>query len=550
MARMIPEAYPTDTESTAERKLFTAIKGGLDDAFTVIHSLPWLDGSLRYLQQGECDFVVLHPLYGMLAVETKAGEAHYDATNRTWYRQDGGRMNKDPFLQAQQSLHYLSRLLHRDVRGWSHVQPPFGYAVVFPEADKIIGRFPPHVDPKLVILGRQLENLQAKIVTVLAQFGTPQTRMTRDLYDRAILRLLPEFQVVRTLSSQIDDQRSALARMTDQQIQLMESMRRNRRLLVEGCAGSGKTLLAFEKAVRLANEGARVLLLCFNIPLANWLRDRAQAQASNHPIDVFHFHGLCEHVVTAGGGDFHTPDADSSADVMKQFYDVDCADKLEQFVPGYPNRYDAIIVDEGQDFVDCWWIPIENILAEPGQGSLYIFYDPEQNLFNRDNGFPMPGPTMVLDVNCRNTHEIAAYVHQLVGSKARLAGFRSEGFAPVEHRVMSDTEELDEVSKILDELVRVEHMAPDQIVIIGRRRFENSPYAQVSRLGGVEIVNEADSHVNHGGVRYATIYRFKGLEADCAILTGFRHPTVDQRSRELYVATSRARSLLHVMYRE
>ena len=106
MAKMIPDAYPTDTASTAERTLFTALETALDDDFTVVHSLPWLDDSRRYLQEGECDFVLLHPYHGMLVVEAKSGEALYDSTRQTWYRSDGSRLNKDPFRQAQESVHH------------------------------------------------------------------------------------------------------------------------------------------------------------------------------------------------------------------------------------------------------------------------------------------------------------------------------------------------------------------------------------------------------------------------------------------------------------
>ncbi len=545
MAKMIPDAYPTDTSSTAERTLFCALESGLDHEFTVIHSLPWLDEAQRFLQQGECDFAVCHPAYGLLAIETKAGEAQYDAANATWYRPDGSRLNKDPFKQAQSTVHHLNRLLVRDVSGWSQAAPPFGYAVAFPHADRMLGRFPPHVRPEIVILESDLAHLQSKIVEILTRFRSPQTRMTKKLYDRALERLLPEFQVVRTLKAQLRSHKEGLLRMTEEQIRLLEAMRSNHRLLVQGCAGSGKTLLAFEKASRLAEAGSRVLLLCFNIPLANWLRTQAEQQSPSGRIDVFHFHGLCEHVVRAIGREFQVPESNVS-----EFWDVKCADLLQESLPGYAERYDAIIVDEGQDFIEYWWIPIESLLADPASGCFYIFHDPQQNIFQRDNGFPFPGPTMQLDMNCRNTSEIASYVHQLVGSNSQPARFNMAGLAPVHHVVRTEAEELSEVSAILQQLLNVDQLTPDQIVIIGCHRFENSPYAQASPLGGVTIVSETDAAADSSAIRYATIYRFKGLEADCAILTGFSRSQDDRRVRELYVAASRARTLLHLLFRE
>ncbi len=101
----------------------------------------------------------------------------------------------------------------------------------------------------------------------------------------------------------------------------------------------------------------------------------------------------------------------------------------------------------------------------------------------------------------------------------------------------------------LQDLITREHIDPQRIVIIGRYRFENSPFADNSNLKGIRIVDESTGAIHQDAVRYATLYRFKGLETDCAILTGFRRPKSEQRSRELYVAASRAKMLLHLMYR-
>ncbi|QDU36963.1 Nuclease-related domain protein [Maioricimonas rarisocia] len=543
MARMIPSIWPHETLSSAERRLYNALEEQLDDDFTVIHSLPWLDETRKIFQQGECDFLVLHPEHGLLVLEAKSGGVNYDGPSRTWLRPGGGRLNKDPFLQAQESVHHFNRLLRREVSGWSQSNPPFGYAVVFPEADQILGRLPPHVTPQLIIAEPDMDCLQDRMVSLLQHFRKPKSRMSGDVYRAAIERLLPEFQIVRSLSSQLDDQERGLARLTAEQIRLLEAMDGNLRLLVEGCAGSGKTLLALEKSMRLAHEGKRVLLLCFNIPLADWLRKRVGE--AGLPIDVFHFHGLCEHVVRATGGTFEVP-----ADAGSSFWEEEAADMLSQSLPGFAKRYDAVIVDEGQDFCAHWWIPIEELLENPDEGQLYIFHDPEQNIFNRENGFPFASPNLRLRVNCRNTHQIASFVNEMAGLQSRPADFCVPGSEPVEHVVASDEEELQEASRTLQELVEVEKVDPQRIVIIGRRRLENSPYAGATLLDGLRIASEVDAIADGAAIRYATIYRFKGLEADCAVLTGFRRPADGIPSRELYVAASRAKMLLHVMYRE
>jgi hypothetical protein len=97
----------------------------------------------------------------------------------------------------------------------------------------------------------------------------------------------------------------------------------------------------------------------------------------------------------------------------------------------------------------------------------------------------------------------------------------------------------------------VQHgLSPNRIVIVGSRRYENSPYANRDELAGIRLVDEASGENDHDGIRYATIYRFKGLEADCAILSGFSRPAPEQSNCELYCAASRAKLMLHILYRK
>jgi superfamily I DNA/RNA helicase len=54
---------------------------------------------------------------------------------------------------------------------------------------------------------------------------------------------------------------------------------------------------------------------------------------------------------------------------------------LLRAIPSFGKRYDAIIVDEGQDFRDHWWIPLEDLFADAHRGVFYIFLDPGQNIY-------------------------------------------------------------------------------------------------------------------------------------------------------------------------
>ena len=544
MAQMIPRFFSADTVSVAERRFFTALSEQLDESYSVIHSVPWLSVSSRHLQQGECDFLILHPTFGMLSIEVKPGDVFCDGPSGSWRRSDGTNLGKDPYLQAQRSAHTLNSMLREKVPGWADAKMACGYAVHFNEADHIQGRLPLHALPLITLLHGDLQHLQERLESIAEHFGPPQSKPQIDLIRRALDRLRPEFQLIQSFSSQLETQEDGLRRLTAQQIDVLNLMRATKRLLIRGCAGSGKTLLALEKAARLARDGKRVLLLCFNIPLAEWLRSRIDKDQLS--VDVFHFHGLCEAVSTSAGLEFSAPAENS---LLSDFYDQQAPDLFARAVGlGAGPRYDAIVVDEGQDFIAEWWLPIEELLIDPGRGTMYIFHDPEQNIFKRDFGFLVEEAKLTLDKNCRNTHQIASYVCGLSKSRPEAAEFAVEGMVPVERIVNSANDEVEVVERIVADLVSRKHLAPNRIVIVGRRRMQNSPFADCAHLAGVPLIDESLGETNPEAIRYATIYRFKGLEADCVLLTGFARPKAGEPHTELYCAASRAKLMLYVFY--
>ncbi len=138
------------------------------------------------------------------------------------------------------------------------------------------------------------------------------------------------------IGAALDEQETQIRQLTEQQFKLLDFLGSRRRALIRGCAGSGKTMIASEKARRLSAAGFRVLFTCFNANLANW----AAGQLARCGVEVKHFHRLCfEFAKEAGigleqrtgesvrprglpaaggrgaGGDFHHPEAPIRASV-------------------------------------------------------------------------------------------------------------------------------------------------------------------------------------------------------------------------------------------
>jgi hypothetical protein len=563
MARMIPPVPMELITSTAELRLLAALREGLSQEWTVIHSLPWLDAKRSgRLREGECDFVLLHSEHGMLAIEAKSGDVTYVGSRKQWQHGDGTPM-KDPFLQAQESMHFLNKLLQRRVAAWSRSKPTFGFAVAFPETDKMTGAFPPHVTPDVLITRGDLSRLEDRVVQVLGHFGRKAGKGNGSaaVLSASDMRsvtdaLLPTFSVSRSVSARREDREAALFRLTQEQMKALDYAGHNKRLLVEGCAGSGKTVLAVEDAGRLADEGARVLFVCFNIPLADKVRERLAERAPG--VDAFHFHGLCEEVVGASGGTFpkeqHT----------QEFFDVDCPQLLMDHAPGYAKRYDAIVADEAQDFCPVWWVALEELLADRKTGIIHAYTDERQNIFNRDNALPFTEPSIKLTTNCRNTTEIAALVREygripLTCGAPRQGSGQAHGPEPQIVDVSSAEEEKRAIEDAIRRAIDRHSIAPGKAVVIGTHRFEHSAVAECGTLAGHALVDDVE-HAN-GSIRYATVWRFKGLECDCAVLTGFDVAGAEaacpepgrggneKERRLLYVAASRAKHCLWIIRR-
>jgi hypothetical protein len=136
VARMYPNQISPDTPSAAERLLYEAFREGLDQSYTVFHSVAWqskdAEGRPR---DGEADFVIVHPSRGILVLEAKGGIIRCDPRTGRWTSTDrhgGIHRIRDPFDQVRYSKHTLQEqlqiMLHKSRRRIN-----VGHAVAFPD---------------------------------------------------------------------------------------------------------------------------------------------------------------------------------------------------------------------------------------------------------------------------------------------------------------------------------------------------------------------------------------------------------------------------------
>ena len=155
----------------------------------------------------------------------------------------------------------------------------------------------------------------------------------------------PESNLLPRLSRQLETQEEQLIRLTDEQARMLEFCAGNLRVAIEGVAGSGKTLLALAQCRHFADQGKHTLFLCYNKALAEWLREALPSEYAAK-IDIYHFHNLA-HDSCQKAGIVFDPKSSSS------FWKEESAELLMQAASMLPElKCDAVVVDEGQDFLE------------------------------------------------------------------------------------------------------------------------------------------------------------------------------------------------------
>ncbi|MGB3795929.1 MAG: ATP-binding domain-containing protein, partial [Alteraurantiacibacter sp.] len=315
---------------------------------------------------------------------------------------------------------------------------------------------------------------------------------------------------------------------------------------VAGGAGTGKTLIAREKALRAANEGLQTLLVCFNRPLADFLREQCK-DIDN--LDVASFHQVCSAWSSRAekemGLDFLAearrdhPRANEFDHIMP----IALANAIDSLGP----KYDAIIIDEAQDFGDEFWLPIEMLLTDLEQGLLYVFLDENQDIYRRSGSIPISSEPMVLDQNCRNTGAVhrAAYKHYR-GIDVRPSPI--EGVEVVSLPASSRASQARSIASLITKLVVEERIAPHDIAVLlcdkkAKAGYEEAlcriPIPKPARFGKLEDFGP-------NVVTIDTVARFKGLERNIVILWAFDDLSAEHDRETFYVGMSRAKSSLYL----
>lgn len=422
MPEMIPDSIPSNA-SAGEKAIFTILQNLPDDCLVYYEPI---------VARKFPDFVVISPRIGILIIEVKG-----------WYPKQilGGDSNiiqlqmrapetsKHPMRQAREYMFALMDearsilnaplLLNGQGEHEGRFLFPFGNMVILNNIEK--KQLENHVNGDLSILFPDLKTVyrekleELKLLTptalelALKSFFDPWWKF-KELDDtqinliRAIIH--PEIKIspakskgkpAAIIPSNIVD----LKVLDLEQEKMAHNIGGGHRLLW-GVAGSGKTIILIARAKILSQqEGSpNILILCYNVTLGfNFMK----SELANYPnIKVFHFDGWAK---SLGCTRHMNQDNDSLGELLLSRLENGCEDT---------GRYNAIMVDEAQDFAPSWFKCILEALVDRDNDDLLITGDGNQTIINgskskvnwKNLGIQAQGRTKYLKINYRNTKRI------------------------------------------------------------------------------------------------------------------------------------------------
>lgn len=558
MARMIPASISPEVKSPAERKIFGWLNDLNWENCIVLHSL----GMAEHVDKifGEIDFVIIAD-EGILCIEVKGGvvrreEGVWKFINR--YEKISTK-HEGPYEQAQGNAQSLRQYLAQRVKDPKDPIRRCAYATCVMTPDCVIDAEDSiDIIPEITFDKRNTKDDLPKVFEKSFKYWKEKTKEKHNFSgihlqaedkERLVNLLRGDFAFVPPMSLSLNRTDEMLQAVTDEQYVIMRGFQ-SKRMMVSGPAGTGKTWLAMDQCRKLYAGGYKVLYLCYNKLIANYVRQ--QFRAEEFTIDVYTLHSFL--LEKTGLTEIENNDSFFKETLPDAF--INLADEIMN----EENKYDVLVIDEGQDLMNTYALVCLESMVKGGlsKGRWAIYYDKNQNIFGKyeelqsiyDSLEDYGASCYQLSVNCRNTKQIATgnwYATNI--SQATI--MKADGEVVGYNQYDCKKTERKELFKLLRRLL-AEGVSKRNIVILSPYKMTN----ENSCLCGVEIppeigeIRENEFNVLDSDkfIRFYTAQAFKGLEAQVVIYLDIKGFKSDDERMLNYVAMSRARTLLEVFY--
>lgn len=537
--------------SSAEAKFYRACRDQLPSDFLVLHSLALVCESLKNKSHrvGETDFVIFNPKAGILVVEVKGGGIRYEPEKSSdWKsidRKGKEHLIKDPFEQSKNYQFRILDLIKGRVRSLKNLNFPLGHSVAFPDIKQsALGAIIAHNRPREIIAcADDLNNLYRWYASTI-KFWHGEGELTA-LGDQSIRELerifLKPVYAKPSMSIKLKDEELQRIKLTDDQARLLLYLENHDRINISGGAGTGKTVLAKKFAEKFGMEGKRTALICYNQALGANLKSNFD---SHNSVQAGTYHSFFRRLLGKSFKNYMTeakeayPTADEWT-VTMPFAFLMAMEEREEL------KFDAVIVDEGQDFSPEMWVSVEELLKDE-TSKLFIFSDSHQGLYSKKDNIPRLSPAFSLNTNCRNTKQI----HELAYKEYEGPPIAPPPIEGEEVAVLINSSFVKQTESIIDifnRLTKFGDLNTSDITVL----VANS----TNLIGHIDQLKKAQSkytftkdELSEGSeIKVSTVKRFKGLESQVLIVWGLKELPEHAQREMSYVGLTRAKSILYTI---
>ena len=546
---MIPASLSPAIKSPAERKIYEWFKNDpVTKDWVVFHSLGIENHQTVVF--GEVDFLVCASNLGVFSLEVKGGRI--SRKDGVWVYTDKYGVEHEkvrgPFEQASECMYSIKDELSKRNIGKNAKNALCGYGVMFPDIeynntdidisqreifDKRDGRFVGKYIKRLADYNK--EKFKDKKVFVVYP--------TDEDIDEIVKALRSDFDKALPLTTKLDYAESSLLTLTEEQYKCIDGLSLNKRCLINGPAGTGKTVLAIKNVKESVALGKKVGFFCFNLLLEKELRRHFELDEATKPLYVGSLTYYLEQLVRK----YDLYDFSKMED-PSNFYKKELPLLAVDAIGLEGVKFDKIVIDEAQDLMTDEYLIVFDALLNGGlkKGEWFFFGDFDLQTINNKE---ITGTKVVdlleenasfamfnLTVNCRNTPNIQKEMNKIFGTDTQSLN-KDANMPEVEY--INFVEQEDEV-KLLEEKLKdliKKGVKPSEITILSAFKFDKSVASKITKFAISKVGEDSEN------ITYSTIQGFKGLENKVIIMTDVLTYT---NTNLMYVAMSRARSMLIV----
>lgn len=553
---------PEQNMQRGERLVYEAM-AQLPDEWVIFHSCKEDYRDNERFVHYEADFVILWPEHGLIVIEVKDWP-QVRIQNGKWQSR---RHDRDKWVtHVQAPLEQANIALQKIMRSLAHCGclpkaphrwPEHRHMAILTHADatnESCGNLP--LDSLYLCGAENLPALQQRIESLFV-LGQAE-RMSAQRVQKITEALAPSVHFKLSITNYLREMDMAAAHL----LELLPALRESTGgICVEGCAGCGKTVMACAEAANLADKAPddvhpHVLVLCFNHAMADELQQHPLLAEQRGKLLVSTFHDFCIRQILQPHGFGHlvnyTGDGDRLPDAAIH--------QINALLPDLP-RYDAVFVDEAQDFRHSWWQIIRALLV-PG-GRFYIFADKNQDLYDRYDQMPRLSTRLHLSHNLRNARQIAGFSRSMLPEAEQSCQILPMTGAGVFISPPADSpqERAAQVQRIIQELLEGNTgVQPRDIVVLSPWRTTHARCC-LNLVPGLATAPADESPARAAERRNAcrtpeatqifasTVKSFKGQEAAFVIVTDIIGLGESRGfdMKELYTACTRARYGLYIV---